>query len=541
MKRPHRLRARGVLAALGAMAVGLSGLGVAASAAPAAPGNIDYAATGSLLIHKLESGSMTGAPAVGSPDGQTPVTGTGVPGVVFTAYKITTIDLSTADGWTTVSNLTVPADACGADYNSPALAGHNLDGGTASTTTDSAGDASISNLAVAAYLVCETSAPSTVNKRSAPFVVTVPLPDDGTYLPESASRTNSWLYTINVYPKNTVVQAPTKGQSLAANGLGLKTDNQLTFPVTATVPSIDWGDQFNYFIIEDPLTAALGNGVVESVTLTPANGVAQTLTATHYTSTTGQSPTVAFTQAGLSLLKANPNATVTVTFKAEVTSLSANGSVPNTANVYVDTITASDPPVTPSTTPPSDPSRKTPSNTVVTTWGAATVAKTDSRSKDALAGASFQVYEAASPYAGTCGTEVAPGATPISIDGVNTFTTQDGTGRLVIEGLFVDSKVGAAGAADVTPDRTKHCYVLVETVAPVGYTLPQGDAARTALTITAGQTAAANVVTINNSKSAVPALPLTGAAGKIIMTLAGAALVAGACGWAIVSRRRRQG
>ncbi|MDO4244347.1 MAG: SpaH/EbpB family LPXTG-anchored major pilin [Actinomyces sp.] len=540
MKRPTRLRARGVLAALGALAVGLSGLGAAAAAAPAAPGNIDYAATGSILIHKLESGSMTGAPAVGSPDGQTPVAGTGVPGVVFTAYKINTIDLATADGWTTLSNLSVPADACGADYNSPNLAGHSFDGGTPSTTTDSAGDASITNLSVAAYLVCETSVPSTVNKRSAPFVVTVPLPDDGTYLPESASRTNTWLYDINVYPKNTVVQAPTKGQSLEANALGLKTDNQLSFPVTATVPSIDAGDQFNYFIIEDPLTAALSNGVVDSVTLTPANGSAQTLTATHYTATTGQTPTVAFTQAGLTLLKANPNATVTVTFKAEVTDLGTAGSVPNTANIYVDTITDSAPPSTPSTTPPSDPSRKTPSNTVVTTWGAATVSKTDARSNTALAGATFQIYEAAQPYAGTCGTEIAGGAAPISIDGVNTFTTQDGTGQVVIEGLFVDSKIGAAGAADVTPDRTKHCYVLVETSAPVGYTLPQGDSARTALTITTGQTATDNVVTIENSKSVVPALPLTGAAGKILMTLAGVALVAAACGWAIVSRRRRE-
>ena len=123
-----------------------------------------------------------------------------------------------------------------------------FDGGTASGSTDAQGDTTIGGLPVAAYLVCETSAPSTVKTKAAPFLVTVPFPNNST---NAANGNGEWLYDVNVYPKNTVVLAPSKGVDVAANGL--KTDSQVTFPVTATVPSIASTDSFKHFVISDPL------------------------------------------------------------------------------------------------------------------------------------------------------------------------------------------------------------------------------------------------------------------------------------------------
>ncbi|MBE6481551.1 MAG: LPXTG cell wall anchor domain-containing protein, partial [Actinomyces ruminicola] len=75
--------------------------------------------------------------------------------------------------------------------------------------------------------------------------------------------------------------------------------------------------------------------------------------------------------------------------------------------------------------------------------------------------------------------------------------------------------------------------------APAGYTLPTGDAANTALKITAGTTTADNI-TIDNTKQNVPNLPLTGANGQLLMMLIGAALVLLAAGSVLVARNRQR-
>ena len=130
-----------VAAAVGAFALALVGLGGTTTTARAADlGNIDSGRTGSLLIHKHESGSQS---ADGTPDGQTPSGGAGVADVVFTAYKITNLDLTTQAAWDGLKNQQVPADACGADYASPSLGSYTFDGGTASGSTDAQGDTTI--------------------------------------------------------------------------------------------------------------------------------------------------------------------------------------------------------------------------------------------------------------------------------------------------------------------------------------------------------------------------------------------------------------
>ena len=68
MSTTARALGRRVAAAAGALAIGVAGLGLASGAAVAADGNIDTSRTGSIIIHKHESGSQGNN---GTADGQT--------------------------------------------------------------------------------------------------------------------------------------------------------------------------------------------------------------------------------------------------------------------------------------------------------------------------------------------------------------------------------------------------------------------------------------------------------------------------------------
>ena len=512
-----------VAAAVGAFALAFVGLGGTTTTARAADlGNIDSSKTGSLVIHKHETGSQT---ADGTPDGQTATGGAGVADVTFTAYKITNLDLTTQAAWDGLKNLAVPADACGADYSTPSLGSYTFDGGTASTPTNAQGDTTIGNLPVAAYLVCETNAPSTVKTKAAPFVVTVPFPNNTT---NAANGNGEWLYDVNVYPKNTVVLAPSKGVDVNSNGL--RTNGQVTFPVTATIPSIASTDSFKHFVISDPLNANFTDGNVSSVKID-----GQDVDASYYTVTTGQTVSVGFNKDGLAFLKTKPNSTIEVVFTAKVVSVPAGGTIENTATLYVDVVPQDTPPDTPPVTPPDEPG--TPTNKVVTSWGDVKVNKTDADNSKSLKGATFQVYNAADPYAASCDNAVKDGA-PISVDGATEFTSDD-DGVVSIAGLFVDKKKGAPNEDPVTPDHAQRCYVLVETAAPAGYVLPAN--ADTPVTVKAGLTATGTYdLTVTNSKQNVPQLPLTGANGRLLLMALGAILVLVAGGAALVARSRKE-
>ena len=88
-------------------------------------------------------------------------------------------------------------------------------------------------------------------------------------------------------------------------------------------------------------------------------------------------------------------------------------------------------------------------------------------------------------------------------------------------------------------DAAHRCYVLVETKAPAGFVLPAGDDAVTAVKVQSGAGVSDNVV-IENTKQAVPGLPLTGANGMLILTASGAALLMIAVGSVLVARYRER-
>lgn len=191
-------------------------------------------------------------------------------------------------------------------------------------------------------------------------------------------------------------------------------------------------------------------------------------------------------------------------------------------------------------------------------WGDLKIFKYDAANKNAgaLNGAVFQVFEAADQqacvaaaanhsYAEPKGGDT--NAVPLGFDanGSKTdFPTVDGS--VVIPGLFINK-----GEA-TSPDRDRNlsteqvdfsgndtrCYVVREKEAPAGYVLPSVQDRTYAVIVKAGTSTDADIE-IANTKVSVPALPLTGASGRVLLMVGGAALVLGSMGFVLVSRRRK--
>ncbi|MCQ9389918.1 SpaH/EbpB family LPXTG-anchored major pilin [Brevibacterium sp. 50QC2O2] len=103
-------------------------------------------------------------------------------------------------------------------------------------------------------------------------------------------------------------------------------------------------------------------------------------------------------------------------------------------------------------------------------------------------------------------------------------------------------KTDANGKAGITlwvgnDDDTTEDYTLVETKAPAGYVL---DSTPINVTVKANDTAHAAIAKVANTQSGHPELPLTGANGKLLATIAGIALLLIAAGAGIVAANRRK-
>ena len=495
---------RRVTAMLGVSAVcvaALMGVGAAAQAAPQGYGDIDQDRTGSLTVHKYlhQSGDAEGdisqAPTAG--DFTDPVAG-----VVFTAYPVmqggSPLDLSVAANWNLLQSMT-PGAAC------TAPAGFTLGTPVALPATDVQGAANVA-LPVGAYQICETSAPANIIDRALPFILTVPMPHE-----------SGWVYDVHAYPKNGEGSIVKSIEEQQETGLG----SVVRFPVTVPVP--ESAKTWTGFAIRDTFDSRLAPVATSNVTVT-VDGAA--LDASYYTVTNvGQQITMNFTAAGLAWLNQGPNAQagkqIQVTFAGTVVAL-GNGTIENTAELW-----PNNPGFDPSLQPP------IPSNEVKTHWGNLEVQKRAAGTTGAqgrLNGAVFEVYNAEDPYAADCSTAVAAGD-PVEVDGETTFTSA-GTGVITVPGLFVSDSVNPV------IDAAQRCYVLKETAAPAGYVLPSNPF--TAVTVKIGQTTISDNVQITNSQQEVPELPLTGAAGQILLIAGGAAAVAVAVGLVFMNRRRAQ-
>ncbi len=518
----NRFRGRRVLAVLGAVTLGL--VGAVGAAAPASAddafGNVDTNKLGSLTIHKhVHQGSAT--PVEASPAGPDTIPSDPVAGVTFNAYKVNGIDLGTAAGWAAVSALSVTSTTC--DTLPPSGTT-----GAGSAVTDGTGQAKISNLAVGAYIVCETNAPNTVVDKAQPFVVTIPF----SYKRASGTPTESWLYDVNVYPKNGVAKVAKTVTAQAELGLGATA----AFPVTTDIPTIASNANFTHYYVQDPMDARLTGATVSKVTI----GGTDVSSSYYSVSTSGSNlVTVEFTSAGLTWLKTQPGKQIVTTFTGTVATL-GNGVFNNTASFSAAAKVGSVPSTPDTPVLPSDPNYPgTHSATITQNWGDLVVNKVDAGDHAAgLTGAKFEVYEATDPYATDCTTAtIKTGASAIKVGvGANPPTVfTSSAGVLSIAGLFVSDSLNNPGAG-----ATKRCYVLKEIEAPAGYITPVGAAALTGVAVKTGatDTGVAYDALVTNTRVQGVTLPMTGSNGIVVLSVAGLALIAAGVVLALLARKR---
>ncbi|WP_175954601.1 SpaH/EbpB family LPXTG-anchored major pilin [Schaalia sp. Marseille-Q2122] len=526
-----------------AVALAASGLIAGAAHADQGPlvgpeyGNVQANAQASLTIHKFETGSLGGTPSAASDAG---VTGSAVNNVPFVMYRINA-DLTTKEGWDLISGLNVPATACGAD----GAANFAAFGSTVTQKdaekyegTTTAGTVTI-EAPVGAYLVCEKNAPDATNAngtkvdivaKAAPFVVTLPRPD---------AATKKWIYKVHSYPKNTVIEAPSKSGQVQAKGI--QTADGFQYTITAKVPSLLDNQHFKYFSILDQMPTELGKAKVASVTVDNETFDLNEEYTVDYTEDR-DFLAVNFTSKGISDLRAKANKNIVVTLTATVETL-PQAKIENVAYVAVDTTNVAPGvnPATPATSngPGQAPSLKEQnvpalkvSNKTGSTWGDLKIKKYDAGNVDSgLDGAEFKVYWANDQV--NC-TDTAHDGNAISVNGKATFTTENG-GDLTIAGLFLDSN-DAVGTGETTP-KNKACYVVEETKAPAGFVLPTDGTQKKAVWVNIGTSPTADW-SLSNTKVTVPALPLTGASGRVLLMVGGLALVLGSMGFVMVLRKR---
>lgn len=401
--KPHRRR---LLGATGALA-----LGVAVALAGAAPAfadpNIDPDAEGSITVHKLEQpDSPSGLPNDGT---EVDTTGlTPLAGVEFTVQQVTSIDLTTNDGWAMTEGLTA-ADVL-ADAATYPL-------GTAATqVTDAAGEALFGSLPVGVYLVQETD-PGTndIVDPAAPFLVSIPLPLD-----------NDWLYDVHVYPKNALGEIVKDVDEGDAYGLG----DEVVWTITTGIPTLTDGATLDSYVVTDQLDPRLG---FVSATATIDGTTPLTTTGTE----SGGLVTLDFASE-LATLSAAAGQTVVITLTTTVDEL-GDGIIENDATLFVNDSDVE-------------------SNTVETQWGAVVLLKHAEGDESAvLEGAEFQIF---ATEADALDYE---NATPIAIDGVSTFTS-DADGLVAFPGL----KAGTYWVVEITAPTgytTDHAPIEVEVVA----------------------------------------------------------------------------
>lgn len=475
----RRRLTRWAVAAAGALTLGLFGLTAPAAAAP----NIDPEEKGSLTIHKFEEPSSGGSPHDGTEldnvDGLTPLND-----VTFTIQRVD-VDLSTNAGWEWVEDrIGQPVDPASLPLVGDVHTGVTGDGGSAGVT-------SFDSLALGVYLVQETGwADSNPIVRAAePFLVTVPIPNGD----------NTWNYDVHVYPKNSVTKVDKEVDDDAAFVLG----DTVTWTIDVLIPYLPQGESFEGFEIQDPLEDRLAYESA-TVAVVDGDGADVALDSGDYQLTHSDGDvTLAFTETGRAKLDGAQGGTVTLTILTTVVSIDAPGDDDHRDD-YEDGVIVNDAMARIN-------GHDYWTDDAFTYWGALEIVKYAEDGDDRvsfLEGAEFQIFASEADAEG--------GNNPLTVGGQPTLTTND-DGEILVEGL----KEGT--------------YWIVETKAPLGYT---GVTDPIEVEVTRGAVAEAEVVRVLNHQKPPFELPLTGAAGTVLFSMAGLGLIAVATGAALRYRSR---
>ena len=542
---------RKLLPTLGAaLAIASLGFGGVAMAAPGL-GNIDPDESASLTIHKYE-----GTPTGQANDG-TAVTVTDrdpLGGVKFQACKVTGLDVHDPADWTVITDLNTAIQGTDEapnpkhEFPTTGFDGVGLASDCLTGTTNAKGEISWGDSAAfqGVYYVTETDVSGAykmvdgdevkvaVAEMVLPFLVTVPM---------AHNSDNTWIYDVNVYPKNASVGIEKEAIDAGSVGVG----SNVEWKVTNEVPTVQ--RDFDAYVLTDKLDPRV-QYVADSTVLklgdtTLALGTDYTFNATDHDATNGQGLRIDFTEAGLKKLDANNGETLTWTFKTEIISI-GDGVIKNSASVLTN-----DPDNTWGTdeNPPTEPPPGTPSEKVSSNWGALKINKYENTDGNkALSDAVFQVF-ASEADANACVAAVkaadgtlkagcddaisvtrdATGA-EIAAPGQNMFTTGvDGT--VVIPGLHT----GVTNVPAKDTDSDARDYWLVEIVPPAGF-VNANEVYK--VNVTTGSIADAVVQGVPNAQKPPTTMPPTGAvvgAGLII-----AAIVAGGGGIALIGSNRRK-
>lgn len=564
MKHTLRLAA----AAFAAAALALLGAGVPTANADPNPGIINPDATVTLNVHKY-----LGPATTVEGNGKTPpasLTGyTAVKGVDFDVYRVyydsgptNPVDLTTNAGWEAAAAITgyMPTQM---DFTNgyfdvdPDGAGplpsvrYYLSTSPVTQATDNTGLASFSPLGgVGLYLVNEnlgSSGPvqsctieatpvcTDITKSqvspAAPFFVTLPMTD-----PDNLS---TWMYTVNVYPKNQadqVTKTVTDKNTQTAEGTGRGGDHTITFTITSGITDGMSAATMGEYVITDTLDSRLSSPSVNVYIDANHNGTYDSGTDVQLSAPTDYTLSgnvvISMTATGLGkMVTANgvdAAATVVTEITATVTEEGTTGLITNQAYVIPNQAWDN------ANTTPGIPTNATPDYpggiATKTYYGDLNITKVDPKTAGAnMSGAQFAVYI----------DTVAPSSTCSAADVDSTKTviatgTTDSGGLLTIKGLQTSDWY------DGGPQTDHIYYCLVETVAPTGYNLNAQPISFQILK--SGDTTPAYFdLTVNNQKKNLGNdLPFTGGQGVAVMSIGGALLVgAGLVYYLVYSRRHR--
>lgn len=466
---------------------------------------------GNLTIHKV-----IGLPSSTRSDGteKTGVEGKAGNGITFTVTRVgtdanTPIDLTTEQGWAAIS---------GKQMNGTALPDGLAKTNDVKTGATKEGTVSFANLPAGIYLVEEPANQVTEEGQavvgSAPFLVTVPMTDpNGT----------GWLDTVHVYPKNQVVEKPTK-QVTEVDGTqpGASVGENIGYTITAPIPTSanDEGKQIlpSSFTVTDKLPAGLGEA--ENIKVTLGN---QVLKADQYQvvrSEAGGQHVVRIIVKPGALTQEKENVTLTVYLEAKVNELT--GSLNNTAWAVPEDLSTTDPtwdPEDPNASP--KPGTSTGDNKAKATFGQINITKKAAGADTLLKGAKFQLFR--------CDAGEAIGD-PLVVAGNNTWETGD-NGQVSITGLSLTT-TNTKNEVNNPWDEQGDSFCLVESQAPEGYALQSKPVVLTEINDEALKTLSQEELktvspTIENAsdQGILSRLPLTGGMGIWLILAAGLAMI----------------